>query len=219
MRNQNKLVIFDCDGVLVDSEHLASQTLSTFLQTFNVTLSPEECREKFTGTSLKYVTEAVENTFNISLPYHFEELIRQQDQIVFQQHLKPINGVQNVLETISQPVCVASSGSLKKITTSLQLCGLFGLLHPYLFSASMVKNGKPAPDLFLHAANQMDFLSEDCIVIEDSPVGVLAAKRAGMKVYGFCGGSHCSPHHAELLKEQGADDIFNDMAWLKAQLS
>jgi HAD superfamily hydrolase (TIGR01509 family) len=206
-----ELIIFDCDGVLVDSELLASDVLSEELAKYDIDITPRECGERFTGSSLKRVKELVFQSTGISLPDNFEADIRERDSHVFEDRLRPISGIEEALELLDLPVCVASSGSMAKITHSLTLTGLLDSFKPHLFSAEMVKRGKPAPDLFLLAAEKMGVPPKRCLVIEDSPVGVRAAQKAGMTVYGFAGGAHAGPGYGEMLELAGAKIVFREM--------
>jgi len=129
----------------------------------------------------------------------------------FEADLEAIRGIHDVLDVVTQAVCVASSGSHQRMRVSLGSTGLYDRLAPNIFSASQVKNGKPAPDLFLFAANEMGVRPERCVVIEDSLAGIAGARAAGMTVFGFCGGSHCGDGHAETLRQAGADLTFADM--------
>ncbi len=205
------LIIFDCDGVLVDSELLASEVLSEELAKSDILIPPRECRERFTGSSLKRVKEMVFKSTGIELPEDFEQAVRKRDRTIFEDRLRPVSGLEEVLERIKLPVCVASSGSIEKITHSLTLTDLYGYFFPHIFSAEMVTRGKPAPDLFLLAAERMGVKPERCLVIEDSPVGIKGALKAGMTVFGFAGASHAGPAYAEMLDLTGADLIFREM--------
>jgi len=205
------LIIFDCDGVLVDSELLASEVLSEVLADHDIDIPPRECRERFTGSSLKRVKELVFKSSGIELPDNFEEIVREADRGVFEKRLSPVSGIEEILELLTLPVCVASSGSIEKITHSLTLTGMLGKFSPHLFSAEMVMRGKPAPDLFLHAAQQMGVAPDRCLVIEDSPVGIKVALAAGMTVFGFAGAAHAGPGYAEMLDLAGADMVFREM--------
>jgi len=208
------LIIFDCDGVLVDSELLASQVLSEELEKNDVDVGPRECRERFTGSSLKRVKELVFQSTGIELPDDFEDQVRKRDRHVFEERLAPVSGIEEALELINTPVCVASSGSLEKITHSLKLAKIYDHFAPNLFSSEMVNRGKPAPDLFLYAAEQMGVAPERCLVVEDSPVGIKGAQKAGMTVFGFAGASHAGPGYAEMLDLTGAPIVFREMFML-----
>lgn len=205
------LVIFDCDGVLVDSELLASEVLSEILAEYGVDVPARECRERFTGSSLARVKELVFKSASIELPDDFEDRVRQADRDVFEKRLRPVSGIEETLDVLNIPVCVASSGRMEKITHSLELTGLMDYFKPHLFSAEMVVRGKPAPDLFLHAAKNMGVAPDRCLVVEDSPVGIKAAQAAGMSVFGFAGGAHAGPGYGEMLDLTGADIVFREM--------
>jgi len=214
-----KLVVFDCDGVLVDSEMIASRELAAYLAEQGVRLTPQEARLRFTGCSLATVHEKIETEDGIALPATFEEDLRTRDRAAFDRELKAIPGVHALLEKLSLPKCVASSGSPEKIDHSLKLTGLEGFFGNNIFSARMVARGKPAPDLFLFAAEKMGVAPRDALVIEDSPVGIEAARAAGMTAVGFTGGSHCGPNYGERLKAAGASTVCATMEEVAAALS
>jgi len=133
----------------------------------------------------------------------------------FREELKPIPGVREMLPKLGLPFCVASSGTLERIRYALDVTGLLGLMEPHLFSAAMVAKGKPAPDLFLHAAASMRAHPRKCLVIEDSPAGVAAARAAGMRVLAFTGGAHAgNPALKARLASSEPDFIFADMLQL-----
>ncbi len=213
------LVIFDCDGVLVDSEMIASQVLGEQLSRLGLPLSAAECRERFTGRSLRSVRAMVEKELGHPLAHDFEEKLKELDQLAFEKDLKAVTGIEGALRAIPVPVCVASSGSPEKINTSLHLTGLADFFGGNLFSSSMVANGKPAPDLFNFAARRMKTPVDQIVVIEDSPCGVIAAGLANMRVFGFSGASHAKddPLFETKLLNAGADLVFDDMSRL-AQL-
>jgi len=135
----------------------------------------------------------------------------------FERDMKPIAGVAEAVHAIDAMVCVASSGTLERIRRSLDIVGLRELFEPNIYSATMVPRGKPHPDLFLHAASTVRIAPEQCLVVEDSLVGVSAARQAGMPVFGFVGGTHhAGTNQAELLVEIGAETVFDDMTALPA---
>jgi len=215
------LVIFDCDGVLVDSEMLASTVLSGFLSEFGCNISASDCRRFFTGISIAAVEEKVRTQFGTSLPENFEDQLRQRDTTVFESELVAIEGIRDVLETIDLPVCVASSGSPEKIRNSLRITGLASYFGNHLFSAAQVARGKPAPDLFLLAALEMGADTSRTCVIEDSVPGIRAGLAAGMRVLGFTGGAHARDDIAYKsgLKDAGAHHVFDRMHALPGLLS
>jgi len=204
------LLIFDCDGVLVDSEMIASENLAAHLGDHGVDISAAQCRRRFTGYSLeKMMAELTDD--GARLPDDFLATLRQRDVIAFARNLKPLPGINSFLKESTLPRCVASSGITEKIRTNLYTTGLLGFFEQAIFSADMVAHAKPAPDLFLLAARQMGADPKRCLVIEDSALGIQGAIRAGMRVFGFCGGSHCGPDYAEMLRDAGAPVVFDDM--------
>ncbi len=212
------LVIFDCDGVLVDSELLASRLLAEALAAEGHAVTAADCRARFTGISIRSVIEIIEEERGIPLPADFEDRVRANDLAVFARDLKAVPGVTQALAQIATAKCVASSGAPEKIRRSLTVTGLIGFFEPHLFSAHMVKRGKPAPDLFLFAAAAMGADAARCVVVEDSAAGVAAARAAGMSVLGFAGGGHAGDGYGTMLMAAGATRVFDDMAELPALL-
>ena len=213
------LVIFDCDGVLVDSEPLAAEALARTASEAGFPLTRDECLARFTGISLAAVRSAIETQFGRSLPEDFLEHLRHRDEAAFRSSLRAIPGVAEVVAQLSCKRCVASSGTQRKMRFTLGLTGLLPLFEPHLFSAIEVAAGKPAPDLFLHAAAQMGSEPERCVVIEDSLAGVTAARAARMRALGFIGGSHATPAIGLRLRLAGAARIFDNMACLPELLT
>ena len=208
------LVIFDCDGVLVDSEVVAARVLARELTAIGVPLTADDCIARYTGISMGSVLSRVEEEWGRPPPADFMERVRAADTEAFRAELRPVAGARKVVQELAQPKCVASSGRLAKMRLTLSLTGLLPFLEPCLFSAEMVARGKPAPDLFLYAADRMNFAPARCVVVEDSREGVRAAVAAGMRVLGFAGGSHCAPGHGALLRAAGASFVFTRMAEL-----
>ena len=210
------LIIFDCDGVLVDSEMIASRVLAEQLTTRGLSMSAAECRRDFTGISMASVRAKVERTLGRPLEPEFEETLRILDSRAFEKELKAIPGVEETLQHLPIRFCLASSGTPEKIANSLHLTNLSSYFENIQFSATMVANGKPAPDLFELAAKKMGIAPERTVVIEDSASGVIAATLAHMRVFGFTGGSHAqdNPEYGENLLKAGADLIFDDMTQL-----
>lgn len=206
------LVVFDCDGVLVDSETIACRVDAELFTGLGFPLTFEEIRRDFVGVSATSMCREIEARFGRALPADMPQRLLQTALDAFETELRAIPRVADALGALAGPRCVASSSSPPRIRRSLELTGLIDFFGPHLFSATMVKNGKPAPDLFLHAAAQMGVAPTECIVIEDSVPGVTAARAAGMKVLGFVGGGHCVDGHGERLRAIGADDVFDDMA-------
>jgi HAD superfamily hydrolase (TIGR01509 family) len=210
------LIIFDCDGVLVDSEVISCRTHAEMLTRHGYPISTEQVHERFLGRSSREARLEIERELGRALPDDLETELRAELYRSFEAGLEAIPGIAAVLANISQPVCVASSGSPERIRTSLTLTGLYDRFAPNLFSAAQVQNGKPAPDLFLFAAAQMQVAPARCLVVEDSVHGVMAACAAGMAVLGFHGGSHCRPTTAAALRDAGAVATFDDMPQLPA---
>ena len=188
-----KLVIFDCDGVLVDSESIAVDLLLELIRAAGGQITREMAFEQFLGCSLARIVAELQNRHQITVTEGLLESMRIGLYDRFRKELQPIPAVANALDQLQQPFCVASSSQPERIRLSLSLTGLEERFNGNIFSATMVKRGKPAPDLFLHAASQMGIAPGNCVVVEDSPAGVTAAKSAGMRVIGFTGGSHAAP--------------------------
>jgi HAD superfamily hydrolase (TIGR01509 family) len=213
-----ELVIFDCDGVLIDSEGLAHQALIDALAEHGVHMTLEDALGRYTGKSEKEEHADVEARHGVILPVGFSDRKSQMRKKLFEEQLEPVPGVFELLEGLRTKKCIASGSSFERLRHSLGLMDLWDRFAPYIFSAEQVKHGKPAPDLFLSAAEQMSVPASACLVIEDSVAGVQAAKTAGMKVYGFTGGSHCDAVHGGRLTSEGAAAVFNRMDLLAASL-
>jgi HAD superfamily hydrolase (TIGR01509 family) len=182
-----ELVIFDCDGVLVDSEPLANRVFTEALRQIGVEISYEEVCRTFIGLSMSRCMEIVERRLGRPAPEGFVDRLQARTYEAFRAELRPVRGVARALERIDLPLCVASSGEPEKMRLSLGLTGLLDRFEGRLFSATEVARGKPWPDLFLHAARSLGARPEGCVVIEDSAPGVLAARAAGMAVLGYAG--------------------------------
>ncbi|MEI9403200.1 HAD-IA family hydrolase [Mesorhizobium argentiipisi] len=210
-----ELVIFDCDGVLVDSEALSVSALLAMIELAGGTVSEDAAYEHFLGKSMKSVREILGRDFGLDISDGYLTAMRVDLMRKFREELKPIPSVKEVLPKLGRPCCVASSGTLERIRYALDVTGLLSLLEPHLFSATMVERGKPAPDLFLHAATSMRVHPRECLVIEDSPAGVAAARAAGMRVFAFTGGAHAAnPALKARLASTEPDFIFADMLQL-----
>ena len=208
------LIIFDCDGVLVDSEVISCGAHAETLTRHGYPITPDQVLQRFLGVSDREARLTVETELGRSLPQDFEAQMKQAALQRYASELGAIPHVGEAIAAIAAPRCVASSGTPEKIRRGLTCAGLYDQLAPHIFSATQVKRGKPAPDLFLFAAAQMKAKPSQCIVIEDSVPGVTGARAAGMTVLGFHGGSHCGAGHAELLRAAGAAVTFDDMRQL-----
>lgn len=209
-----KLVIFDCDGVLVDSERLAIKVDARVLARLGWPISEAEIIDRFVGVSENDFRAAIESRlgrdFSAEWKAEFEPLY----EAAFAAELVPVDGIVEALDRISIPACVASSGSHEKMRFTLGLTGLYDRFKGRIFSATEVARGKPYPDLFLYAASRMGVDPRDCVVIEDSGNGVRAARAAGMKVFAYAGG--VTP--AEKLEGPGTT-VFTNMRQLPDLLS
>jgi HAD superfamily hydrolase (TIGR01509 family) len=210
------LVIFDCDGVLIDSELLSVQADLQCLAEYGIELSADEIIERYTGTS--GMVADLEARYGRTLE-GFDERHRQLVRPLFEARLQAVPDVAAVVDSLACKACVASSSSPERLHHALSLVGLYDRFHPNIFSATEVARGKPAPDLFLHAADRMGVSSQRCVVVEDSLPGVAAAVAAGMTAIGFTGGSHCQPGHDARLVEQGAALVIDRMTRLAPALA
>ncbi len=209
------LLIFDCDGVLVDSEPLSCALDAELLTQCGVPYTAAEVARDFTGVSLKDQITRIEAERGVRLPDDFRERLNRALFARFETELKPVEGVRDAILSLPFPRCVASSSAPERIALSLRVTGLADLFD-HVFSSTQVLRGKPAPDLFLFAADRMNTRPEECVVVEDSTAGVQAAVAAGMRVIGFTGGGHCGPDHADKLRQAGATAIVARMADLPA---
>ena len=213
------LLIFDCDGVLIDSELIGCRVEAEALSRAGLRITLEEILERFTGLTSKETFRTLEREQGRRLPADFTQRVGAAIRAAFERELAAIAGIHAALARIELPVCVASSSSPARLEHSLQVTRLFARFTPHIFSATAVGRGKPAPDLFLHAAERMATPPARCLVIEDSIPGVQAGIAAGMRVLGFTGGSHCAPDHALRLRAAGATQTFADMTLLPALLA
>ena len=180
-----KLIIFDCDGVLVDSETITNQVLVDYVNEFGVGISLEKALELFQGGALADWVHYVKAEHGIDLPPEFQTNFRRRMKVAFEKDLKVIPGVLELIESLDCPICIASNGPLEKMETTLKVTGLNKYFNDNIFSAYQINKWKPDPSLFLYAAEKMGVEPKNCTVIEDSPRGAEAATKAGMKVYGY----------------------------------
>jgi HAD superfamily hydrolase (TIGR01509 family) len=210
------LVIFDCDGVLVDSEPLANVSFSRALKAVGLDWSVEETMRRLMGRSLKSCLEICEAELGRKLPDDFLEKMQAVTYQSFRDApLQPVAGVRDAIVALQEAgldTCVASSGSPEKMRFTLGLTGLWDLFDGRIYSASQVPRGKPFPDLFLHAAINMDVQPFNCVVIEDSVPGVQAARSAGMRALAYAG----EPYANRDTLRQAGGQVFDDMKQLPA---
>lgn len=217
--SDRRLVIFDCDGVLVDSEAISIAVLLEILAEAGAHIEPEAAYRQFLGRSMASIIQTLEDKDGLTVTDAHVKRLRERLYARFRDELSPIPGLPDILPTLKSARCVASSSQPERIRLSLGVTGLLAYFEPYIYSSTMVANGKPAPDLFLHAAEAMGVVPARCVVIEDSPAGIEAAKRAGMGVFAFAGGSHCGPAGLRAVFETLAPDrVFDDMHDLPALL-
>jgi HAD superfamily hydrolase (TIGR01509 family) len=190
------VVIFDCNGVLVDSEPLATAVVSQEFMRVGFALTADAIAHYFTGRRPDMFSE-VEQASGRRLPADFAATVQAATLRRFRLELRATRHVAHAMSWLRGPKCVASS-SVERMRVSLETTDLIRFVEPHLFSASDVRKGKPAPDLFLHVAGTMGIRPADCLVVEDSPVGVAAGVAAGMTVIGFVGGSHAGPKLPDL---------------------
>jgi HAD superfamily hydrolase (TIGR01509 family) len=215
-RARPELVIFDCDGVLIDSEPISLARLTENLQRIGVPIDLDTVARRFTGTSMTSIMAHVAADYGVPTPEGFVDAVRADTLRAFDAELKAIAGVAAVLESMKeQRICVASSSDPQRLRHALSLTGLLSHFDGHVFSASMVARGKPFPDLFLYAAGQMGVAPADCVVIEDSVPGVAAARAAGIPALGFCGGGHWAHDRAGAdLLAAGAVRVFDEFTAL-----
>jgi HAD superfamily hydrolase (TIGR01509 family) len=212
------LIIFDCDGVLIDSELLSVQADRECLAEDGIDLSADEILDRYTGISMAGMLADLEMRYGRGLP-DFAGRHRARLRRLFEADLRAIPGVTTVLDALACRMCVASSSTPERLHHALSLVGLFERFDPNVFSTTEVARGKPAPDLFLYAADRMGVSPQGCVVVLDCLRGVAAAFAAGMTAIGFTGGSHCRPGHDSRLAEEGAALVIEQMTQLPAALA
>ncbi|PWW02054.1 HAD superfamily hydrolase (TIGR01509 family) [Hoeflea marina] len=206
-----ELVIFDCDGVLIDSEIISSRVLIRLLGDVGVHVDHAHVQRHFLGRSWPKVAAEIRIQYGLTLGTEFEERYRSDLLAAFETELRPVDGVEAVIAGLGVKSCVATSSSPKRARRSLELAGLAASFGEHVFTASQVANGKPAPDLFLYAAQSMGVAPEACLVIEDSRPGVEAARAAGMPVWRFIGASHM--RGLDIAGPDDADGIRHFSRW------
>ncbi|PRD45731.1 HAD family hydrolase [Phyllobacterium phragmitis] len=206
-----QLIIFDCDGVLVDSEIIAARVESELLGDAGYPIEPDEIAERFSGLTWPNILMMVEREAGIPIS---ASLIEKSDRILDErlaQEVLAIDGIEQAVSKLHYPRCICSNSSNKRLKLMLTRTGLYDLFAPDIFAAGEVgtKQGKPAPDVFLYAAEKFGVDPGNVIVIEDSVHGIHGAHAAGMRVIGFTGGAHTYPGHADRLTEAGAETVIS----------
>ncbi len=199
-------VIWDCDGVLIDSEALACGSSVDVLREKGYDITLQDFLERFMGKSRAQIMEGIGFTGD----YPAEEM-RARKWEAFKNHLKATPGIHDVLNSLAVPTAIASGSDPERLEYTLGLTGLLDYFKEHVYSAELVKNGKPAPDIFLYAAERLGVAPKDCLVVEDSPHGISGAKAAGMDVYAFTGGSHIMPSIRQSLIDAKPHAIFDNM--------
>jgi HAD superfamily hydrolase (TIGR01509 family) len=212
------LVIFDCDGVLVDSELLACGAIADSLAGIGMAFPLHDVVARYLGVTAAAMFRDIEARTGRTLPAGFAKAAQDRILAAFRRDLRPMPGVEAVLDGLPCAVCVASGSTPERIRLSLSVTSLLPYFGDLQFSATLVPNGKPAPDLFLFAARHMSAAPKETVVVEDSPAGVQAACAAGMGAVGFIGGSHCRPDTARRLLDAGAHATVARMADLPAAI-
>lgn len=203
-----KCIIFDCDGVLVDSEAISIGTLVNMAASHGAIIDENFAHQHFLGKSLEFCFDYIADLANKQLPDDFEEDFRARTFEAFQKELQPIKGIHELLSKIKIPIAVASNGPADKIKLNLTTTKLIDKFNGNIFSAYDINSWKPNPELYLHAAKTMGFEVEDCVIIEDSPAGVQAALAGGFDVFGFT--NHVN---FDVLQQMNIP-LFDDMAQL-----
>jgi HAD superfamily hydrolase (TIGR01509 family) len=180
-----ELVIFDCDGVLVDSDRISLRIQAEWITDLGIETSYEDCVRDFLGLGMPATLEILGERLGRPVPSGWADGLDHAVREAFERELRPVPGVVEALDKIELPTCVASSGSQEKMRFTLGLTGLWDRFVGRIYSADEVGRGKPAPDLFLRAASSMGAPPERCVVVEDSPFGVIAARAAGMWALGY----------------------------------
>lgn len=208
------LVIFDCDGVLVDSELITNRIFASMLNELGIPATLEYMFEEFVGRSMATCLEKIAGLLGRPVPEDFLDQYQVRATAALRSELKAVPGIDNVLDEIKIPFCVASSGSHEKMQTTLGITGLLPRFQGRIYSVTEVARSKPHPDIFLHAAAKSGAAASDCAVVEDTPTGVAAGVAAGMTVFGYCA---LTPKHR--LEEAGAHYTFDSMGKLIRLLS
>ncbi len=213
------LYVFDCDGVLIDSEIIASTVDAEFLTEFGYEITPQEVNQRFAGLPTRSTVEMVEAETGRKLPDDFLERILEETRKRIARDLKTVAGAHELLDRLDgQPRCLCSNSGMERLRLSLEKTRLWDRFAPGIYSAVEVGNQlpKPDPNVYRHAIAQFGVDPRDAVVLEDSAFGVAAAKAAGARVIGFTGGGHTWPTHADVLTDAGAETVINRLADLPA---
>jgi HAD superfamily hydrolase (TIGR01509 family) len=210
------LVVFDCDGVLIDSEVIFCRADAEALRAAGFEITAAEIAARFTGVPTRDMLRAIEDEQGRSLPEGFVDERRVRLDAIFERELRATDGVHEVVDALDVRSCVASSSTVDRLERNLRLTGLYDRFSPHIFSSEAVEKGKPAPDLFLFAAASLGVEPKRCLVVEDSVAGITAARAAEMCAIGFVGGGHCDADHPARLERAGAERVLSDLRELPA---
>lgn len=205
-------LIFDCDGVLIDSEILVCRIAAEELTKLGYSITTEQVIQRFAGRPDHEMRAEIEHEWGRPIPEGYRESVNARTVESYATELKIMPRLMEALDQIDLPVCVASSSFPEKLRLGLETVGLYERFMPNVVSATLVAHGKPEPDVFLFAAGWMKTSPKKCLVLEDSVAGVTAGVRAGMHVLGFAGGAHCDAGHRQRLLDAGASAVFCDMS-------
>lgn len=219
-----KLLIFDFDGVLVDTQGIVNKIQYEYIKRqYGLDMSLEDYADRFSGMRVETIVELLQQDKNFTFPQSPKEISQNIDEIVLErlssQEISPLPGVVDFLRNSPLKRCVASNCTYRLLKVFLKSSHLIDFFNGDIFSAEMVKQPKPAPDLFLYAAQKMGENPSDCLVVEDSVAGAQAAFKAGIKVAGFLAGSHMTPSNEDRLLQAGAEAVLHDMRHLSTYLS
>lgn len=212
------LIIFDCDGVLVETESLANQIEVDSLKALGYNFTLEEYIDLALGLHNHRVEALLKEKYHIDLPKEYWEKTCQKQKEVFEAELVAVEGISHALATLPNPKCVASSSNMQRLHLTLGITHLLPYFDGRIYSTEFVKRGKPFPDIYLYAAEKMGFSPAECVVIEDSLAGIEGALAAKMTVLAFGGGKHITPRMRERLQASGASRFFDSMQDLPAIL-
>jgi len=207
------LIIFDCDGVLIDSEIIAAKVEAELLAENGYKIDPLEHAMRFTGLNFSESLKMIEEETGRSFPDDISEKVEAEIDSRLWRDVVALPGASEVLDALDQPRCICSNSVDERLKMSLTKVGLWDRFRPYVFSAVSLPDiaVKPAPDIYLHAARDFNIAPRECVVIEDSAHGVSGAVAAGMRVIGYVGASHTYPGHAEQLMDAGAETIVHNL--------
>lgn len=210
-------VLFDCDGVLIDSEIIACGVMVEHFRSCGYDITLEDFLVRFMGKNFRRICDEVAAESGVDIAGSFDVAAYKAEQYAaFEKHLKPVEGIADFLKSLQLPIAVASGSEMARLYLTLDITGLRSFFGAHIYSADMVENGKPAPDIFLHAAAQLCVAPVSCLVIEDGIHGIHGAKAAGMEVWAYLGGSHMSPRVRQDVLAAGPDRHFETIADLAA---